>query len=402
MTDTRHPPFPMSSESSRETGRILTLALVAGLMVANNYYNQALLVNIAHTFGVRESSAGWLSVLTQLGYATGLCFLSPLGDRIDRRKLLMGTAAVAGLMMLALAAAPALPILLVVGFFGGFACVTPSLSVAHAASLVPHERRGRAVGTVMSGLLTGILLARAFAGLVGEHYGWRCAFAGGAVLSAVAVLALATLPKSPVPETRHAYLALLKSLPAIFRREPALRRHAALGGLAFFGFGAFWTTLGFRLASLPEHYDGRMVGIFGVVAAAGVLAAGFAGKLTDIHGSRKVSMASLALCVASFALIGVSGNSMIVLGVGVFLMDAGVQATHVTNYSRALSLSEHERGRFNSLYMVTYFLSAAAGSAIGNYAWQHSGWTGVCTIAGAVAALGLRLATKPLPAPSGN
>ena len=376
----------------------MTLAFVAGLTVANNYYNQALLVNIAHTFGARESSAGYLSVLTQLGYAAGLCFLSPLGDRMDRKKLLMGTAGCAGLTMLALAAAPNLPFILAAGFLGGFACVTPSLSVAHAASLVPHERRGRAVGAVMSGLLTGILLARAFAGVIGARYGWRVAFAGGSGLSALAVLALATLPSSPAPHLKHAYGELLKSLPRIFAREPALRRHAALGGLAFCGFGAFWTTLGFRLASLPAKYDGRMVGIFGVVAAAGVLAAGFAGRLTDVYGSRRVSMAALAVCVGSFALLGLSGDNMILLGIGVFLMDAGVQATHVTNYSRALSLSDHERGRFNSIYMVTYFLSAAAGSAIGNLAWQHAGWAGVCGFSGAMALIGLWLARMKLPA----
>jgi predicted MFS family arabinose efflux permease len=365
------------------------LALTAGLTVANIYYNQSLLPDIAREFHVSDSTAGYVAMLTQLGYAAGLLLVVPLADSVDRRRLILLTTFGASLMMVAIATAPTLAIATAASFLVGLIGLTPILVVAYGASLAEPEKRGHTVGIIMGGLLVGVLCSRTAAGFIGALLGWRQVFWIGAGATLLNTAALFRLPRSPQPKDAVPYGELLRSLPALFRREPALRRHALIGAFGFAAFSVFWTTLAFYLADRPEHYGGRMVGLFGLVAIAGAAAAPISGRLSDRHSARLVNGVFLALMVGSFLMMGLAGYSLVWLAIAVFLMDAGTQGSHISNQTRIMGLSVELRGRITSIYMVIYFLGGALGSAIGPHAWARWHWTGVWVSGAMLAGLGL-------------
>lgn len=374
------------------TGLTRLLALAAGVTVANIYYNQSVLVLMAHAYHATEAATGTIAVATQLGFAAGLLLLVPLGDTVDRKLLIVGSPLVAALLLLAVAFAPTLGLAIGASFAVGLASVTPQFIVPHAAGLASPTDRGRVVGTVMSGLLIGILAARTAAGFLGAWFGWRAVFVIGAGCTAgVGLLLMAQLPPAPAPHS-IGYFRLLGSLPGLLRREPVLRRHAIIGGLGFGAFSVFWTTLAFYLASRPEHYGSRAVGLFGLVAVAGATAAPIAGRLSDRVSARTANGTSLALLIAGFLLMGFANWSLVLLVAAVFVMDAGVQANHISNQTRIYMLAPELRNRLTSVYMVTYFIGGALGSAIGTHAWATWRWPGVWASG---AALGL-LAFLPL------
>ncbi len=373
----------MQTKPPLTTGLIAVLAIAAGTIVANIYYNQPLLELLARRFDVTSAGIGQIAVATQLGYASGLLFVVPLGDTTDRRKLIIGTAAGAALLLLGIAAAPSLPVLIGLSFAVGLLSVTPQLIVPYAAGLADPRRRGHVVGVVMSGLLIGILCARAFAGFAGAWFGWRMVFVLGAAVSAITALLLLRIPRVP---SAHAlsYPQLLRSLPALMRREPVLQRHSIIGALGFAAFSVFWTTLGFYLAQRPEHFGSRTVGLFGLVAVAGALVAPIAGRLSDRWGPKIMNGLSLATMLVGFWLMSFANRSLALLVVAVFIMDAGVQANQISNQARIYALAPELRNRITSVYMVTYFVGGALGSAIGAQAWSRWGWTGVWGTAAAL------------------
>ena len=241
----------------------------------------------------------------------------------------------------------------------------------------------------MSGLLIGILLSRTFSGLVGAHAGWRTVYwlAAGAMLALAGLLAALLPPQRPARQVR--YRELMRSLWPLVLHEPVLRRHSLIGALGMGAFSAFWTTLAFYLSALPGHYGSETAGLFGLVGAAGAAAAVVAGRLADRVGPRPLNGAALGCIVASFGLMAVTGHSLWLLAVGVIVMDAGVQGSHISNQTRVYGLSGELRSRLNAIYMVTYFLGGAAGSALGSRAWVAFGWPGVCAVGAALGAGGL-------------
>ncbi|HVU34220.1 MAG TPA: MFS transporter [Opitutaceae bacterium] len=387
------------------------LALAAGVTVANIYYNQSLLVPMAHEFHATAAAAGTIAVATQLGYATGLLLLVPLGDAMDRRKLIVVSASGAAILLLGVALAPSLPLAIAASYVLGLICVTPQFIIPHAAGLAPAERRGHVVGIVMSGLLVGILCARTFAGFFGAWFGWRAVFVAGAVFTGSIAWLMSRLPPAP-PARPIGYLRLLGSLPGVLRREPVLQRHGIIGGLGFAAFSVFWTTLGFYLSARPEHFGSRAVGLFGLVAVAGATVAPIAGRLSDRLSARVVNGASLVVLIIGFVAMGAADRSLIVLVAAVFLMDAGVQANQISNQARIYSLAPELRNRVTSVYMVMYFIGGALGSAIGAQAWARWQWTGVWGSAAGLAALAFiplflirtsvdRPRTRPVPVAPG-
>jgi predicted MFS family arabinose efflux permease len=280
----------------------------------------------------------------------------------------------------------------VASYLLGTISVTPQLVVPYAAGMAPAERRGRTVGAVMSGLLVGILLSRTLSGAVGAHAGWRAVYwlACGLMLVLSGVLAM-LLPRQH-PTRRISYGELLRSLPPLLAREPVLRRHAIVGALGFAAFSAFWTTLSFHLAALPEHYGSQTAGLFGLVGAAGAGAAIVAGRLADRIGPRPLNGVALGVAALSFGVMAAAGSSLLWLAVGVVGMDAGVQGSQISNQARIYALAPELRNRLNSVYIVCYFLGGASGSALGSQAWTLAGWRGVCVLgmllcAGGIAAL---------------
>ena len=381
-------------------GLLWLLAVAAGVTVANIYYCQPLLAMMGASFGATAHAIGLVAVLTQAGYAAAMLFIIPLGDSEERRRLIVLSAGSSALALLGVALAPSLGALLVASFAVGLTTAVPQLAVPYAAALVPAADRGKSVGKVMSGLLIGILLSRTASGLVGQALGWRATFLIAAAAMALFTVALRLrLPLQEPPE-RIRYLDLLRSLPALLRREPLLRRHALLGALALAAFSAFWTTLVFLLGARPHKLGADAAGLFGLVGVAGALLAPVAGTLADRHGTRIVNLLALGCVLLSWVVFALASRSLVGLALGVVLLDLGVQANHISNQTRVLGLSTQGRNRLNAVYMVIYFLGAAGGSLLGASAWSASGWSGVSALglSLSLAALGVFFLVEPAAA----
>jgi predicted MFS family arabinose efflux permease len=314
----------------------------------------------------------------------------PLGDVVERRRLMLVLLGATALALLGVAAAPGVPILAAASLAVGMTTVVPQLAVPLAAHLAPPDERGRAVGAVMGGLLVGILLARTASGFLGAHLGWRAVYLVAAALMLLLAAALRVLlPPSP-PDADLPYGALLRSLFTIAREEPVLREAAALGALGFASFSVFWSTLAFFLEA--RHGLGPdAAGLFGILGAGGALAAPVLGRLADRTSARANAGASLAIAIAGWAVFAAAGRSLTGLVAGVLLLDVGVQANHVSNLARVHARRPEARSRMNTVYMVSYFAGGAVGTAVGTWAWTGRGWPGVCA-AGAgflAAALGV-------------
>jgi len=368
------------------------LALAAGLTVANIYYNQPLLPAIGRDFHSGAAATGAIAVATQLGYALGLFLLVPLGDTLERRSLILASAFASSFVLLLVIASPNFPCLVTGSFLLGLVSITPQLIVPYAAALAAPQSRGQVVGLIMGGLFMGILFSRVAGGFLGNELSWRAVFGLGAMLTFLLTIVLHFhLPLQP-PASRLSYLQLLSSLFPLLVKEPVLRRHAFMGALGFGAFSAFWTTLAFYLQSRPEHFSGSTVGLFGFIAMGGAAVAPLSGWLSDRYSAQVVNGSSLLIVVVSFLMMLLADFSICWLIAAVFLMDAGVQTNQISNQTRIYALAPELRNRITSVYMFTYFMGGAVGSAFGAQAWASWHWTGVC-LTGAIMA---GLASLPL------
>ncbi len=358
-------------------GLLLLLATIAGVSVANIYYNQPLLDNFRQSFPQSSSWIGAVPAVTQLGYAAGMLLLAPLGDRFDRRRLILLQTAGLCVALLVAAAAPTLSVLITASLAVGVLATIAQQAVPFAAELAPPSGRGHAVGTVMSGLLLGILLARTAAGFIAEYLGWRAVFCASVVaLLALSVVIVLHLPRSQ-PTSTLGYGKLLASMWHLTVEHRGLREASLTGAAMFAAFSAFWSVLTLLLAGPPFHMGPQAAGLFGIVGAAGALAAPLAGKSSDKRGPRAVISLAIGLVAVSFVIFGLSGSSIAGLVVGVIVLDIGVQAAQISNQSRIYALKPDARSRVNTVYMVCYFIGGALGSAIGAVAWHAFGWVGV-------------------------
>jgi predicted MFS family arabinose efflux permease len=356
------------------------MAIAAGLVVANNYYNQPLLVDFAHTFGTPEHQAGAVSIAAQTGYSLGLLLFIPLGDKVDRRKLFAITLFAAVVALVAMAAAPTLPLLVAASFAASMASVAPQLLTPFAAQLAGPQNRGKAVGIVMFGVLCGILASRTLSGTIAAHFGWRVVYAFAAASTACMAVVLSRMLPPVAPTFSGSYRALMGSLVALLREEPVVRQTSFVGALQFAAFSAFWTTLAFHLHSLDPRYGSETAGLFGLVGVAGASASYAAGKVTDARDPRRVIMAATAVFIAAYALMAWKGASIVWLALAVVLLDLGFQSAHVSNMARNLGVRSTAMSRANTLYMTIRFTGGAVGSALGTYAWSVWRWPGVCSV----------------------
>ncbi len=363
---------------------VFVLAVACGVAVANLYYSQPLLHTIAGTFHTGSGTAGLIVTLSQIGYAFGLALVVPLGDLFDRRRLIpLALLGVAG-ALLASAFAPDIGVLIALGLLVGAGSVIAQILVPLAAQLAPEAERGQVVGRVMSGMLLGILLARTFSGLVADASSWRVVYGAAAGLAVgLAVVLRRELPVEGA-RPRLRYRDLLVSTVAIFRREPLLRRRSAFGALGFSAFSVLWTTLAFLLSGAPYHYGNGVIGLFGLVGAAGAICAIFAGRFAD-QGRSAVTTAVFTSCIAlSFLPIWLGRHAVGWLIVGIILLDLGVQGVQVTNQSLIYTLAPEARSRITSAYMVCYFVGGAIGSALAGLVYDEHGWGGVCVLGAAI------------------
>ena len=368
---------------------ILLMSVATGLAVASNYYAQPLLDTIARAFNLSASSAGFIVTAAQLGYAAGLLFLVPLGDMFVRRMLIVSMTLLAAGGMLITASSQSLTMMIVGTALTGLFSVVAQILVPLAATLASPDKRGKVVGTIMSGLLLGILLARTVAGLLASLGGWRTVYWVASVLMVVMALALwRGLPK--VKQENHLnYPQLLASVFSLFTQDKLLRTRALLGCLTFANFSILWTSMAFLLAAPPFNYSEGVIGLFGLAGAAGALGARPAGGLADKGKSHLTTTAGLVLLLLSWAAIWYGHVSVLALIVGILVLDLTVQGVHITNQTVIYRVKPEARNRLTAGYMTSYFIGGAAGSLISASAWQHAGWSGVCGIGAIVAALNL-------------
>lgn len=373
----------------RSAGTLVVLAASAGLGGANLYYAQPLAAAIARDFHTTASGVSSVLVGTQLGYAAGMLLLVPLGDVRERRGVIVMTALAAALALLGFAAAPSLALLASASVAIGLCASLTQMIVPFAVGLAPPEDRGRVVGTVMSGLLTGILLSRTASGTLGAVIGWRLVFVvAAAVMVGLAAVLRVALP-AVAPSTHLPYRARLRSLAAIARREPVLRRRCLVGALAFASFSVFWSTIAFQVAHGPIGGGSATAGLLGVLGIAGVAAAPLAGRLAMRIPAARVNVGALLLAALSFAVFAAYPGSLVGIGAGVLLLDAGAQASLVANQTVIYGLAPAEHSRVNAIYMVSYFLGGALGTAMAAQAWQRGGWLAVCVTGGGFAVLAM-------------
>ena len=353
------------------------MAVATGLIVANLYYCQPLIVLIANEFNIPHADAGTITYLTQAGYAIGLFFMVPLGDKIERKSQILITTFATVIALIIAATAQSFLILEIASLLIGITSIVPQLILPLAASLSKPEQRGKVVGTIMSGLLVGILLSRTLSGFIGQVLGWRAMFW---IASGLCLLLFFIIQKQfpyNKPEFKGSYGQLISSLFSLIKEQPLLREATLINVFSFAQFGAFWTTMVLLLSAEPFSFNSATIGLFGIVGASGALAAPLVGKLGDKGGSRIAVGYGCAFIALSFMIFYFSAQSVIGVIIGIVLIDIGLQGVHISNQTRVYSILPEARNRMNTVFMSFSFLGTAAGSAYGLFLWELGGWHAV-------------------------
>jgi len=386
------------------TGAVLDRALIfllacgAGLGVAALYYNQPILGSLASEFHASATSIGRIPTLTQAGYAIGIIFLSPLGDRLDRRQVILSKIALLCCALLAMAFTQSLAQLCALSVIIGAAASLAQDCVPAAAALTPEANRGKTVGTVMTGLLLGILLSRVVSGAVSEFFGWRAMFVAAAIaLGILGLIAMRRLPKF-TPSTQLPYGALLGSLFTLWQQYPGLRRAAIAQGLLAAAFSAFWSVLAVMLHEPPFGFGAAVAGAFGLAGAVGALVAPIAGGIADKHGPELVTRIGAFLVCACFISFAFFPHSLWLLVAGTLVFDLGMQSTLIAHQSIIYSLEPAARSRLNAIFIAVMFIGMAGGSTLGSAAYAQGNWRGLCIFAASCAALALLVRIWPAKA----
>jgi predicted MFS family arabinose efflux permease len=368
-------------------GLILLFAFCCGAIVANIYYAQPLIELIAPAIGLSAGTASFIVSLTQIGYALGLIFLVPLGDLMENKRLMMSTLVVAIVSLIGASFAQGVGSFLAFSVLIGFSSVSVQMMVPLAAHMADDATRGRVVGSVMSGLLFGILLSRPVASVVADHFGWRFVFGGAAVLMAMIVLLLAVVCPRRQPTHTASYGELLRSLVVLIRTLPVLRQRSFYQGCMFGTMALFWTTVP---VELTRHYgfSQSQIGLFALVGAAGAFAAPLTGRMADAGHGRLGTALALAFAALSFLpslihpALGVIG-----LGITAVMLDLCVQMSLVVGQRDVYALDSNSRSRLNSVFVTSIFVGGATGSAIASSLYDRGGWAWVAMAGGALAGL---------------
>lgn len=372
-----------------DTSLLMVMAVACGIFVANVYYNQPILELLQQAFPRAVGLVNLVPTATQLGFACGLFFLIPLGDQIDRKKLILGQVAVLIVALACVAVAPNAWFLVITSAVVGMAGSVAQQIVPFAAELAIPSRRGQVVGTVMSGVLCGILLGRTVGGFTGYHWGWRATFGLGSLMTAVVwLILLVKLPHSE-PRTTYRYLGLMKSLIRLWREEATLRRATCIQAALFGSFIGLWTILALRLHE-AFGLGANVAGLMGIVGAVGILIAPLAGRIADNRGPHIVIGFGCLIMLLSYATLGLWG-SLVGLIVGIILLDFGEQAALISNQHVIYALRPEARSRLNTLFMSGMFIGGAVGSWGAGISWRLGGWHTACIFGGILVLLGFVL-----------
>lgn len=371
---------------------LLLMAIACGLCAGGNYFNQPLLHSISLDLGISETKAALTVTVAQVSYALGLLFIVPLGDKLDRRQLSVGLMVLAAIGQFISSFAHNSGMLFTGVGMAGLFSVAAQVLVPMAAILSAPSRSGRAVGMVMSGLLTGILLARSVAGLLSGIGGWSTVY----VVSGVIMLVIASTLWFKLPASRnpHAagYLSILASLFTLLREQPRLRTRALMGGLAFASVSALFSTMALLLAGPAHGLSDVAIGLVGLAGVMGAMMASLAGRLADRGLGDTVSTVSVILLVISWGLLWLGIDNLWWFLAGMLIIDLALQGVHINNQTIIFALLPQARSRLNAVYMTSYFIGGASGSTLGTVAWTQGGWTGTCVL-GAILAVMTGVAT---------
>ncbi len=359
---------------------VVLMAVAIGVIVANLYYLQPLLQQVRAGFHVSTASTSLLITLIQLGYVIGLFFILPLGDLFVRRTLIVTIFLVAALAMAGASFIHSFAIFALLTVVIGLSSVAGQVIIPLGADLAPDAQRGRVLGRLMTGLLGGILLSRTLSGAVSEAIGWRGVYQVSAgLLVVMAVVMYFALPQERSRD-RFEYRHLATGGVTMMRPSVSLRRRGWLGGTAFGAFSVLWSTLAFQLSAAPFHYSSGVIGLFGLFGLAGIVAANVAGRLADQGRTQLGTVSSAFLIIIAFAVLSVGRRNVWLIAVGIILLDAGAQGTHVSNQSIIYAIAPSQRSTINSIYMVCFFTGASIGSLVSGYAFAHYGWNGTCAV----------------------
>ncbi|MCC9043991.1 MFS transporter [Myroides sp. M-43] len=366
------------SIKNKDKYAIPVMAFTAGTIVANVYYSQPILKNIAETLGEAETAVGKVSMLAQIGYGVGMFFLLPLGDKINRKRLIITISIIQTLILLIIANTNSLTPLLILSFLTGV-CSTPAQIILPMAALLNKENRGKSVGIVFSGILCGILGSRLISGSLTDLWGWQSVYAFSAIMIVISIVLMwFFLPNAPI-KFKGSYISLLKSTLCLVKEHKTLRQAALLGSFTFGIFCSFWTTLTFHLSGKPFNYTPSAIGMFAIVAIGGALVAPYFGKLADKGKIFENLFLTISLIIISLIAMLIFPHSIWVLIIAIFLLDIGVQATQITNFTRIYALNEEAHSRLNTVYMTAYFIGAGIGTFFGLISWNIGGWEGSLT-----------------------
>ena len=367
-----------SVQKPKLTNSVLWLmAIASGLVAANIYYNQPLLSLIAKEFKTSEAAISKVAMLTQIGYATGLFLIVPLGDMVKRKRLIVIDFVLMIISLVAVALSPNLIWLCAFSFLTGLSSVVPQLFVPMAASLAQPEKRAQSIGLVMSGLLVGILGSRILSGWMGTLYGWRSVFYLAAATMFILWIIIIRMLPDVVPQYKDGYTKLIKSIGHFAKTEPLLQAAALRGALIFASFSAFWTALTFLLNSPAYNAGSAVAGSFGFVGILGALMAAFVGRLAKRFSLFNLTTGLITLFIFSWFVFWLFGIHYAGLVVGIIILDVAVQGTHIMNQTSIFSIKPEANNRLNTVYMTSYFMGGATGTFLAGTAWQYAGWNGV-------------------------
>ncbi|MDR2913663.1 MAG: MFS transporter [Tannerella sp.] len=372
--------FEMKDNQTLSKSTLWLMAIGAGLVVANNYYNQPLLGMIAKEFDVSEAVASKVAMFTQIGYAVGLLFIIPLGDMFKRKRIILIDFFFIVISLLLFALSPSVTIMIIASFFIGLTSVVPQIFVPIAAQLSEPKAKGRNVGIVMSGLLIGILASRVFSGILGEYLGWRAVFFIAAGMMVILALFIVWLLPEMRPTFEGTYTRLMISIVRYVKVLPSLRLASLRGALGFASFSVFWTTLTFRLEQAPFFRGSDVAGSLGLAGIAGALAASYAGFIAGRVSKNILILIACILMLLAWLIFGLGGDTYMGLIIGIIILDLGLQAMHVTNQTIVFSTYPEASNRLNTVYMVSYFIGGSLGTFIGGLVWKDYGWNGVVCI----------------------
>ena len=372
-----------------ERSLLLTMAVIAGLTVANCYYNQPLLEMIRHDMGVSQHAANLITVVTQIGYALGLCFLIPMGDLYSRRRIIVINMSVAAVMAVIIAFAQRVWIVWGASLLLGACSVIPQFFIPIAGQYSEKKNKSRNMGIVLSGLLTGILASRVISGYVGEWLGWREMFIIAALIMIVCMIL--TLKIMPQIDSNYVgtYRGLMKSVFHIVANNARIRLYAIRAAFSFGSMMAIWSCLAFRLVQAPFFSGSEMVGTLGMCGIAGALAASGLGKLVNQWGIRRMSLYGACLQLVAWTTAYLFGDTYIGLIVAIILVDIGLQCLQLSNQCGCIQEMPEASNRANTIFMTTYFIGGSFGTYCAGLAWTHEGWMGVCAVGAVLAAISL-------------